>query len=234
MSARTLLRHLRSLSNTANVQGMRRFGIQGDKMLGIPIPVLRAIAKQTGRNHELAAALWKSGLHEARILAAYIDDPRRVTKKQMDSWVRDFDSWDVCDQVCGNLFDRTPYGFTKAKEWIKYRQEYVRRAGFVMMAALAVHDKTTDDAMFAAFLPAIEYYAFDERNFVKKAVNWALRQIGKRNASLRTKAVACARRIHRQDAASARWIASDALRELQRPAVIRMVRRRSVLGQAPL
>ena len=213
-TASSVLRELRSLANPRNVAGMARFGINPHRTLGVTIPTLRKIARRTGKNHALALQLWKSGLHEARILAGMIDDPACVTSRQMDAWARDFDSWDVCDQCCGNLFDKTAFAYRKAAAWSGRREEFVKRAGFSLMAALAVHDKRAGDAAFIKFLALIERAANDDRNFVKKAVNWALRQIGKRNARLRRHAIASARRIHRQDSRPARWIAADALREL--------------------
>ncbi len=195
--------------------GMTRFGIRSDQVLGIPIPVLRKMARELGKDRALALELWASGLHEARILASMIDDPRLVTEPQMEAWVADFDAWDVCDQVCGNLFDKTPYAYQKAVEWCHCEQEFVRRAGFVLMAELAVHDKQATDEAFLPFFPLIQQYATDERNFVKKAVNWALRQIGKRNARLRVAAIEWAEGIGAMDSRAARWIARDALRELR-------------------
>lgn len=210
-----ILAHLRSLENRRNIEGMRRFGITpGTQHLGIPIPVLRALARPHRGDHKLALGLWASGIHEARILAAYVDDPARVTSRQMDAWARDFDSWDICDQVCGNLFDRTPLAVAKAGAWSGRRGEFVKRAGFALMASLAWHRKDLPDRIFVAFLGVIRREAVDERNFVRKAVNWALRQIGKRSPALRRAAVAEARRIGRLDSRSARWIAADALREL--------------------
>jgi 3-methyladenine DNA glycosylase AlkD len=162
---------------------MARFGIQTSKALGISIPQLRDIAKRLRTNHELAQKLWKTGLHEARILASMIDDPEKVSEEQMERWAADFDSWDVVDSCCGNLFDETEFAIRKAHEWSKRKEEYIKRAGFVLMAEMAVHDKKASDKTFLDFLPVIVRESSDERNFVKKAVNWALRQIGKRNAS---------------------------------------------------
>lgn len=193
---------------------MARFGINRHKALGISIPTLRAMAKRIGRDHALARQLWASGIHEARILASIIDEPDKVTSRQMERWVRDFDSWDVCDQCCGNLFDKTPFAYRKAAAWSRRREEFVKRAGFALMAALAVHDKETGDAAFVKFLRLIERAAADDRNFVKKAANWALRQIGKRNGQLRRDAIKTAREIQKIDSRAARWIAADALREL--------------------
>ena len=177
------------------------------------------MAKELGRDHSLAQELWNSGMHEARILAGFIDDPKLVTEDQMELWVKDFDSWDVCDQICGSLFDRTPLAYAKAVEWCSRDEEFVKRAGFVLMATLSVHDKNAGDKRFIHFLPLIRRGAVDERNFVKKAVNWALRQIGKRNMELNRAAIKAGREIAAMDSRSARWIASDALGELEGEAV---------------
>ena len=214
MTFEEVMAELNQHANPQAVEGMARFGIRPGNILGISIPTLRAMAKRSGKNHELALELWASGIHEARILASMIDDPQLVTVEQMEAWVHELDSWDVCDQVCGNLFDRTPYAFQKAVEWSHREPEFVRRAAFVLMAELAVHDKKAADEAFIAFFPLIQQYAVDERNFVKKAVNWALRQIGKRNAVLHAQAVAWAERISIMDSKAARWVAKDALREL--------------------
>ncbi len=214
MNLDQILGELRSRANAENVAGMARYGINPDGTLGITIPQLREIAKQIGTDHALAFELWQSGIHEARTLASMIDDPALVTPEQMDAWVKDFDSWDVCDQVCGNLFDQTPYAFTKVAEWSVREEEFVRRAAFALLAGLSVHDKRASDSAFVACFPLIVAAATDERNFVKKAVNWALRNIGKRNTALNAHAIDLARRIQQIDSRSARWIASDALREL--------------------
>jgi 3-methyladenine DNA glycosylase AlkD len=182
------------------------------------------MAKQIGRNHLLAQRLWNSGVHEARILAGMIDLPEEVTEKQMEKWARDFDSWDVCDQVCSNLFDKTKFAHKKAIIWSKRREEFVKRAGFVLMATLAVHDKESGDKQFLKFLPIIKREARDERNFVKKAVNWALRQIGKRNLALNRMAIKTAKEIQGIDSKAAKWIASDAIRELTSEAVQKRLR----------
>jgi 3-methyladenine DNA glycosylase AlkD len=210
----TVIAELQSHASPRNVEGMARFGINPKNTLGVSIPVLRKMAKELGRDHALAAALWKSGIHEARILAAFVDEPERVTARQMDRWARGFDSWDVCDQVCASLFWQTPFASAKAIEWSKDKREFVKRAGFALMAALAWHSEDATDKQFERFFPAIKRGSLDERNFVKKAVNWALRQIGKRNPSLNKKAIALARDIQKLDSKSARWIAADALREL--------------------
>ena len=219
MNYTDVIKKLKSLSNPKAVAGMARFGINPENTYGISIPNLRKMAKEIGKNHILAHQLWASGIHEARILAGMIDEPQMVTEKQMEDWVRDFDSWDVCDQVCMNLFEDTPFASKKAVAWSKRKEEFIKRAGFVMMARLAVSDKKAEDKQFEKFLPIIKRESKDERNFVKKAANWALRQIGKRNLRLSKKAIETAKEIQKIDSKSARWIASDALRELTGKAV---------------
>lgn len=219
MQYQDIIRKIESLADPAAVKGMTRFGINPENTYGVSIPTLRKMAKETGKDHALAQQLWVSGSHEARLLAAFIDRPEMVTEAQMESWVSDFDSWDVCDQCCGNLFDRTEFAHRKAIEWSEREEEFVKRAGFVLMATLSVHDKKADDEAFIKFLPIIKREATDGRNFVKKAVNWALRQIGKRNPDLNRAAIATAEEIRQNDAKSARWIAADAIRELTGEAV---------------
>lgn len=214
MHCKDILQQLESLSSPKARAGMARFGINPNNTYGVSIPALRKIARETGKDHALALALWQSGIHEARILAGMVDEPEKVTGEQMDAWAADFDSWDVCDQVCSNLFDKTDLAYQKAVEWSNRQEEFVKRAGFVLMAALAVHDKKASDKEFLKFLPLIKREAADDRNFVKKAVNWALRQIGKRNLNLNRAAVETAKDIQGIDSKAARWIASDALREL--------------------
>ncbi len=216
MTAQEVLDSLRAHANPANVAGMARYGINTEGTLGIPIPVLRGLGRKVGRDHALAMELWDSGIHEARILASLVADPARMTRREADRWVRDFDSWDVCDQVCGNLFRYTPFAMEKATAWARGKPEFTRRAGFSLMAGLAVKAKDAADGHFESLFPFIVEAATDERNMVRKAVNWALRQIGKRNARLRAKAIAAAEEIARIDSRAARWIASDALRELRR------------------
>lgn len=210
---------LESLSKPENREGMARFGIKTDKAFCVSMPELRKLAKEIKKNHEMALELWDTGYHEAQILAALIDDPRLVTDVQMDNWVGAFDSWDVCDQCCMNLFDKTQFSYGKALAWSQDEREFVKRAGFAMMASLAIHDKKAPDAVFELFFPFIIQGSTDDRNFVKKSVNWALRQIGKRNAGLNKKAIAASKDIQKLDSKSARWIAADALRELQSEAV---------------
>lgn len=209
-----ILKALQSHANPENVAGMARFGINSAGTLGVSVVEVRALARQVGRDQALSEALWDSGIHEARILASLVAEPKKLTEAQMESWVRDFDSWDVCDQVCTNLFERSPLAYEKAAAWSADPAEFVKRAGFVMMAVLAVHDKKAPDERFTAFLPLIEREAGDERNFVKKAVNWALRQIGKRNRRLHPQAVALAETLKTHPFRAARWVGADALREL--------------------
>jgi 3-methyladenine DNA glycosylase AlkD len=219
MQYEEIIEQLKSLSDPEAVAGMARFGIKSDKTLGVSIPNLRKIAKKTGKNHLLALQLWDSDIHEARILAGMVDDPEMVTEEQMESWVKDFDSWDVCDQCCLNLLDKTEFAYQKAIEWSERSEEFVKRTGFVLMAQFAVHDKKASDEDFMQFFPIIKREATDERNFVKKAVNWALRQIGKRNLNLNDKAIEIAKEIQQLDSKSAKWIATDTLRELTSDAV---------------
>ena len=221
MDCAEILTRLRAMAKPESVAGMARYGINPENTLGISIPVLRKLAKEAGRGHELARELWATGLHEARILAAFVDEPRRVTPEQMEEWVQQFDSWDVCDQVCCNLFDRTPWAYEKAAAWSGRPEEFVKRAGFALMAALAWHDKKAPDSALETFLPLIQREAGDGRNYVKKAVNWALRQIGKRSRGLNALAVQAAQEIARLDSKAARWVAADALRELTSVAVQR-------------
>lgn len=215
MKASELVAHLKKKKNERNLRGMEKFGINVSNAVGMPIPDLRQLARKIGPHQELSLELWKDGLHEARLLAAFLGDPMKVTEKQMESWVRDFDSWDLCDQVCSNLFDKTPFAYRKAVEWSGRKEEYVKRAGFVLMACLAVHDKKVGGAAFVKFFPIIAREANDDRNFVKKAVNWALRQIGKRSLTLNKEAIETATLIGTMDSPSAKWIASNALYELQ-------------------
>jgi 3-methyladenine DNA glycosylase AlkD len=222
-----VLAQLQAHADPRNVEGMARYGIRAVRAYGVPTPVIERIARGLGTDHALAGRLWRTGVLEARAIAASIDDPRLVSSTQMERWAADFDSWAICDSTCGRLFDRTPFAWSKARSWARRDEEFVRRAGFALMASLAVHDKQAPDDRFLACLPLVEEAAFDERNMVKKAVNWALRQIGKRNRRLNRSAIACGHRIRRSavkagrgaGAGAARWVASDALRELQSAAV---------------
>lgn len=209
-----IIKKLKSLSNPKAAEGMARFGISAKNTLGVSIPNLRKLAKVIGKNHEIAQKLWDSGIHEARILASMVDKAEKVTERQMGKWVKDFDSWDVCDQVCSNLFDKTPFAYKKAFEWSERKEEFVKRTGFVLMATLSVHDKQAKDKKFEQFFQIIKKHSIDERNFVKKAVNWALRQIGKRNKNLRKLAIKKAKEIQKINSKASKWIAKDAIREL--------------------
>jgi len=211
-----VLAELHRLANPANVAGMARFGIVGKKLLGIPVVQLRAIAKRTGRNHALAEELWTSGIFEARILAGLVGEPARVTRRQANSWAKDFECWADCDGLCIHLFRKTPFAHDLAVAWSRRREELVKRAGFTMMATLAVHDKAASNEIFRSYLNRVHEEATDERHNVKKGVNWALRQIGKRNPILNRAAIRTAKRIRAMDSRAARWIAADALRELER------------------
>jgi 3-methyladenine DNA glycosylase AlkD len=220
-----ILKKLKSRGSRKNIEGMARFGISSEGRLGVSMPEIRRIAKETGENHELAVRLWNSGIAEARIVASIIADPGRMTAAEMDRWASEFDSWDVCDQVCMNLFERTPFARQKIRTWARREEEFVRRAAYALIACLAWHDKDAPDAVFTGFLPIIKRGAIDERNFVKKAVNWALRNIGKRNPRLNRAAVRTAWEISRLDSKSARWIGKDAIRELTSAAVQRRIGR---------
>lgn len=222
-TAKHILAHLHSLENKANQAGMKRFAIGNDNTLGISLPVLREISKnlkKQSNRHALAKTLWKSNIHEAMILASMLADPKQFSAEEMDSWTLQFYSWDLCDQVCTNLFHKTPYYLEKAFAYSYHSEEFVKRCGFVLMVQYTVHHKKESDEMCIQFLKRIEEEAGDERNFVKKALNWCLRQIGKRNAFLHPHALAAAHRIFTQGSRSARWIANDAIRELESEAII--------------
>jgi 3-methyladenine DNA glycosylase AlkD len=219
MECEDILRRLKSLASPEAVAGMARFGINPQNTYGISVPVLRKLAREIGLDHLLAQQLWSTGVHEGRILAGMVDEPRLVTEEQMEQWAADFDSWDVCDQCCGNLFDKTEFAYRKAIEWAARDEEFVKRAGFALMAWLAFHDKRAPDEAFLEFLPVIKRESVDGRNYVKKAVNWALRQVGKRNPALNIMAIETAREIQATGSKAGRWTASDALRELTSEAV---------------
>jgi len=224
-SVEEVLARLRSLADPRNREGMMRFKVASESALGVSGPVLRKLAKEIGRDLVLAEALWKTRAFEARALAALVGEPAKVTEDLMERWAMDFDSWAICDGCCLALFGQTAMAHRKALAWSRRNEEFVKRAGFSLMAVLAVHDKAADDAKFLKFLHAIKRESRDERNFVKKAVNWALRQIGKRNARLNQAAIAAAEEIRAIDSRSARWIAADALRELKSEAVARRLNR---------
>jgi 3-methyladenine DNA glycosylase AlkD len=222
----TVLAWLQRRGSKRNREGMARYGIVAPRVFGVSVGTLRAYAKTLGTDHALAAALWASGWYEARMLAAFVDEPARVTPAQMDRWARAFDNWAICDTVCFHLFDRTPYAWTKVRAWAPRKDEFVRRAAFALLASLVVHDKTAGDAPYLAGLRLIERGARDERHFVKKGVNWALRCIGKRNASLNRAAIAVARRLAASPEPATRWVGKDALRELTSAGVKRRLARR--------
>jgi 3-methyladenine DNA glycosylase AlkD len=224
LNTESLVGELRKLGDPAAVEGMGRFGIKGSRMLGVSVPNLRELAAREGKNHCIALELWTTGIHDARLLATMMDESEKVTESQVESWVKDFDSWDIVDQACGNLLVKTAFAMTKALEWTTREREYEKRSGFSLIATLAVHDKKSSDEMFLNFLPSIIRESKDERNFVKKAVNWSLRQIGKRNERLNSAAIETAEAIAKLDSKSARWIAADALRELRSEAVQRKLR----------
>ncbi len=215
MNVEQILKRLEKLGSAENVAGMARYGIITKKAFGVSAPDLKKLAKEIGRNHALAGELWKTRNHDARALAYLIDDPKQVTARQMETWVKDFDNWAICDSCCGHLFSYTPFAYEKIFLWAKRKNEFEKRAAFALIAWLTVHDKKASDEKIAALLPIIEQHANDERNFIRKAVNWALRQIGKRNLKLNKMAIETAKKIQKFDSKSARWIAADALRELQ-------------------
>ncbi len=219
VSVANVLNRIREKANSTNLEGMARFGMAIEERLGVSIPDLRKIAKDLGRDHILALELWKTGIAEARILASMIDFPEKVTKKQMDEWVRDFNSWDVCDQVCMNLFEKTPWAWQKISEWARRGEEFINRAAYALIACLAWHDKKATDESFIQLFPILKHGAVDERNFVKKAVNWAIRNIGKRNLKLNKNSIRLAKEIQRLDSKAGRWIAADAIRELESEAI---------------
>ena len=215
MEYKEVIKKIESLKNPKNVAGMARFGIRPKtKVLGIPIPETRKLAKIIGKNHDLSLKLFDSGIHEARILAGYIAEPEKFTKQHLEDWVKTFDSWDVVDQVCSAVLDKTKFVPKVIFEFAKREEEFVKRTAFTLIACLTVHDKKMSDKEFIKFFPLIKKASTDERNFVRKAVNWALRQIGKRNKKLNKQAIRLAKEIQRINSKSAKWIANDAIREL--------------------
>ena len=216
-----ILQELQSKARPDQVEGMTRFGMTSHRRLGVSVPNMRKIAKESGNDHNLALELWKTGIPEAMIIASMIDEPEKLTETQMEDWVKDISSWDVCDQVCMNLFDKNPLAWKKIIDWSGREEEFVKRAAFALIACLAVHDKTAEDEKFIKLFPVIKREAIDERNFVKKAVNWALRNIGKRNLNLNKEAIKTAKQIQTIDSKVSRWIASNAIRELKGESVQR-------------
>jgi len=214
-----VLTKLQAKANPKNVAGMAKFGMSVESRLGVSVPEMRKLAKEVGRDHRLAQSLWKTGIAEAQIVAALIDDPAAVTSTQMDRWVKDFDSWDVCDQACLSLFDKSPLAWQKIPVWAEREEEFVKRAAFALVAGLAWHDKQAADQRFVELFPILMKGADDGRNYVKKAVSWAIRNIGKRNRTLNKAARKLAKDIQRVDSKPARWVGADALQELQSEAV---------------
>jgi 3-methyladenine DNA glycosylase AlkD len=225
-ATRRVVAELKAIADPSHLPGMARVGINVDRALGVSIPSLRKLGRRYRPDHALALDLWRTGIHEARILASMVDDPAQVTRDQMEVWVGDFDSWDLCDQVISNLFDLTPFAASVVRAWTKRPEEFVRRAGFAMIAAHTVHDRTAPDRTFTAWFPAIRRGAKDDRNYVKKAVSWALRQIGKRNLELNAAAIAEAELLTMSNVPSARWVGRDVLRELRLDETQRRLRAR--------
>ena len=209
-----VLEMLGASADRERLEGMARYGISTESRMGVKVPEMRKVAKQVGRDHQLALELWQTGIAEAMIVASMVDEPDKVTEAQMDAWANDFSSWDVCDQVCMNLFEKTPYAWSKIKEWAACEAEFVKRAGFALIACLAWHDKQAPDERFIELMPVIVSGATDERNFVKKAVSWALRNIGKRNNNLNQAAMATAESLKKCESKTARWIGSDTIRDI--------------------
>jgi 3-methyladenine DNA glycosylase AlkD len=220
---RAALAWLKKHSTKKNRDGLARYGIPADKALGVPMNQIHLLAKQLGRDHALAAALWATEVYEARLLAAFVDEPAKVTAAQMDRWCRDFDNWAVVDTMCFKLFDRTPHAFAKVEAWVDLTGEFQKRAGFVLMACLAAHNEHATEAHFRRWLSRIERGASDERNFVKKGVSWALRMIGRQSASLHAESVKLAHRLAAASEPAARWVGRDALRDLTKPAVLKKI-----------
>jgi len=218
-SVKDVLDKLQNKAKPDQLEGMARYGITVDRRLGASVPDMRKLAKEIGKDHKLALELWKTGIAEAMIVATMIDEPEKVTEKQMEDWVKDINSWDVCDHVCVNLFEKNQLAWKKIVDWSEREEEFVKRTAFSLIACLAWHDKKASDEKFIKLFPVIIRAATDERNFVKKAVNWALRNIGKRNLNLNEAAINTAKEIQRLDSKAARWVASDALRELESKAV---------------
>lgn len=230
MQVDQIVARLEALQDERAVEGMARYGITASSIYGVSLPNLRAIAKECGRDHGMALELWRIPNRETRILAGMLADPGKMSSSLMEEWVLGLECWDICDQTCMNCFEKTSLAYTKAEEWSRRDEEFVKRAGYVLMARLAVSDKAAEDKKFEAFFPLIVDGAQDERNYVKKAVSWALRQIGKRNPRLSRMAVAEAESIGRLEARSARWVAADALRELRSEAVRVRLKRKHTRG----
>ncbi|AYL94013.1 DNA alkylation repair protein [Mucilaginibacter celer] len=214
MDVQIIIDLLKEQADASYLKGMQRFGIDNATALGVRVPHIRKLARLIKKDHALALALWDTAIHEAWLLATMIAEPKLLTLEVMDAWTNDFYSWDICDQACGNLFIYTPFALDKAAEYSNHTGEFVKRTAFVLMAEYAVHHKKAPDEIFINMLPIIEREAGDSRNFVKKAINWALRQIGKRNNILKARAIDTAHNISHQHTRAAKWVANDALREL--------------------
>jgi len=227
VQADAVIASLKRLSSKSTRDGMARYGLPSDKAFGVGVGQMQQLAKRLGRNHDLAEALWQTGWYEARMMSAFLDEPEQVTAAQMDRWCRDFDNWGIVDTVCFKLFDKTPHALRKAVQWSTRKDEFQKRAGFVLLACVCVHDKQANDEQFRKFLPLLEKGASDDRNFVKKGVSWALRVIGRRSLDLNVVAVELARRLSTSAQPSERWIGKDALRELTSPFVLRLLKERA-------
>jgi 3-methyladenine DNA glycosylase AlkD len=221
-----VVKKLEARARPDQLEGMARYGMAVERRLGVAVPDMRKIAKESGKDHGLALELWKTGIPEAMMVASMVDIPEEVTEGQMEEWVKDFNSWDLCDQVCMNLFDKTPLAWKKVMDWSTRKEEFVKRAAFALIACLAWHDKEAPDEKFTGLIPIIKHGATDERNFVKKAVNWALRNMGKRNQHLNDVAIGAAEEIRKMNSRAARWIASDAIRDLTRDAAQQRLRKK--------
>ena len=224
-SVKDVLDKLQSMAQPGHLAGMTKYGMTVEQRLGVSVPDMRKLAKEIGRDHKLALDLWSTGIVEARIVAAMVGDPDKLTEEEMEDWVKGINSWDVCDQVCMNLFEKNQLAWKKIVDWAEREEEFVKRTAFSLLACLAWHDKKASDDKFIDLLPLIIRGATDERNFVKKAVNWALRNIGKRNLNLNRAAVNAAKEIQRLNSKAARWIASDAIRELESDAIQNRLRK---------
>jgi len=227
MNSKNVLKDLKSMGKEKNIRGMGKFGIKTENNLGVSVTDIRKYSKKIGKDHGLALDLWKTGIRDARMLAACIEDPEKVTESQIEDWVKDFDSWDICDHCCGHLIDKTSFSYKKAKEWAKREKEFEKRAGFALIAWLALHDKKVNDKEFEKFFPLIKSESIDNRNFVKKAISWALRNIGKRNLKINKKAVELAKEIKKIDAVSSKWIANDVIKELTSGKIIKRLERKA-------
>jgi 3-methyladenine DNA glycosylase AlkD len=230
MTVVEILAWLEKKGSKKNRDGMARYAIVAPKVFGVSMATMQGLSRRLAPDHALAAALWKTGWYEARMLTAFVEEPERVTVAQMDRWAKDFDNWAVCDTLCFKLFDRTPHAWPKIDQWSRRKEEFVKRAAFALLASVALHHKSSPDQPFVRSLALIEREAGDERNFVKKGVSWALRSVGARNANLHKRSIELASRLAASDNAAARWVGKDALRDLTRPLVRQRVTRRAKTG----